>query len=58
MHGINTLVALNEAAAASQEKAAWPAPVAAENIGAGSGNAPQVDREPLPDAPAISRVEQ
>jgi hypothetical protein len=56
MHAISTLKELNEAAAASQEKAAWPAPVAAENtesVDTQVGSAP-----PLPDTPAISRVDQ
>ena len=56
MHGLNTLIELNEASTASQEKATWPAPVAVENT-------ESVDTQvgslaPLPDTPAISRVEQ
>lgn len=56
MHGISTLKELNEAAAASQQKATWPAPVAAENTE--PVDAPRVDGEPLPDTPDISKVEQ
>ena len=55
MHGINTLKELNEAATASHEKAAWPAPTA---VVADGSEASPAEVEKLPDTPAISRVEQ